>query len=177
MYLRFPIFKLLLSSSPKLYLLHFKTLFWCLLKTNFCHSNFAKLHCSHMTLDRSKFFVKSLSYIILVWWQWNNMFTHMYWICLDVHSLVLLPLFTNSIEISILGATLDKGPRNKVQWNRTFLLVKILKLVPRPSDESPEPRRIKLWFNLHHIILEGKPIHLNKIEQLKGKLMVWKTKV
>ncbi len=58
MYLRFPIFKLLPSNSPKLYLLHFKTLFWCLLKTNFCHSKFAKLHCSHMTLDRSKILVK-----------------------------------------------------------------------------------------------------------------------
>jgi hypothetical protein len=46
------------------------------------------------------------------------MFTHMFWICLDVHSLVLLPLFcafTNSIEMSILGTILDKGPRNKVQ--------------------------------------------------------------
>jgi hypothetical protein len=49
MYLRFSIFKLLLSSSPKLYLLHFKNLFWCLLNVDFCH-NFAKLHRSHMTL-------------------------------------------------------------------------------------------------------------------------------
>jgi hypothetical protein len=24
---------------------------WCLLNVNFCHNNFAKLHCSHMTLD------------------------------------------------------------------------------------------------------------------------------
>jgi hypothetical protein len=51
MYLRFLIFKLLPSSSPKLYLLHFKNLLWCLLKTNFYHNNFTKLHCSHMTLD------------------------------------------------------------------------------------------------------------------------------
>jgi hypothetical protein len=58
MYLRFPIVKLLPSSSPKLYLLHFKKLFWCLLKTNFCHSNFTKLHCSHMTLDRSEILMK-----------------------------------------------------------------------------------------------------------------------
>jgi hypothetical protein len=58
MYLCFPIFKLLPSNSPKLYLLHFKKLFWCLLKTNFYHSDFAKLHCSHMTLDRSEILVK-----------------------------------------------------------------------------------------------------------------------
>jgi hypothetical protein len=51
MYLRFPIFKFLPSSSPKLYLLHFKNLFWCLFNVNFYHNNFTKLHCSHMTLD------------------------------------------------------------------------------------------------------------------------------
>ncbi len=46
------------SSSPKLYSLHFKKLFWCLLNVNFCHNNFAKLHHSHMTLDRSEILVK-----------------------------------------------------------------------------------------------------------------------
>ncbi len=54
MYLRFPIFKLLPSSSPKFYLLHFKNLFWYFFDVNFCHINFAKLHRSHMTLDRSE---------------------------------------------------------------------------------------------------------------------------
>jgi hypothetical protein len=55
MYLRFRIFKVLPSSSLKLYLLHFKTLLWCFLKTNFCHSNFAKLLHTHMTLIDLKF--------------------------------------------------------------------------------------------------------------------------
>jgi hypothetical protein len=55
MYLRFPIFKLLPSSSPMLYLFHFKILFWCLFNVNLCHNNFAKLHHSHMTLDRFNF--------------------------------------------------------------------------------------------------------------------------
>ncbi len=58
MYLCFPIFKLHPSNFPKLYLLHFKNLFWCFLKTNFCHNNFAKLHRSHMTLGWSKTLVK-----------------------------------------------------------------------------------------------------------------------
>ncbi len=58
MYLPFPIFKLLPSSSPKLYLLHFKNLFWCFLNVNFCRNNFAKLHRSHMTLNPFKFFSK-----------------------------------------------------------------------------------------------------------------------
>jgi hypothetical protein len=58
MYLRFPIFKLHFSSSPKLYLLHFKKLFWCLLNVSLCHNNFAKLHCSHMTLNPFEFFLK-----------------------------------------------------------------------------------------------------------------------
>jgi hypothetical protein len=53
-----PNLKLLPSSSPKLYLFNFKKLFWCFLKTNFHHNNFAKLHCSHMTLDRSKILLK-----------------------------------------------------------------------------------------------------------------------
>ncbi len=58
MYLCFPIFKLLPSSSPKLYLLHFKNVFWCLLNVNFCHNNFAKLHHSHMTLNRFEILLK-----------------------------------------------------------------------------------------------------------------------
>jgi hypothetical protein len=57
MYLRFPIFKFLPSSSPKLYLLHFKNLFWCLFNVNFCH-NFAKLHRSHMTLNPFEILLK-----------------------------------------------------------------------------------------------------------------------
>jgi len=58
MYLHFPIFKLLPSSSPELYLLHFKILFWCILNVNFCHNNFKKLHRSHMILDRFEILLK-----------------------------------------------------------------------------------------------------------------------
>ncbi len=58
MYFHFSIFKLLPSSSPKLYLFHFKNLIGCLLNVNFCHINFVKLYHSHMTLDRSNILVK-----------------------------------------------------------------------------------------------------------------------
>jgi hypothetical protein len=58
MYLHFPIFKLLFSSSFKLYLLHFKNLLWCFLNVNFYYNNFAKLHCSHMTLNPFKILLK-----------------------------------------------------------------------------------------------------------------------
>jgi hypothetical protein len=58
MYLHLLVFKLLPSSSPKLYLLHFKKLFWCLFNVNFYHNNFAKLHHSHMSLDRSEILIK-----------------------------------------------------------------------------------------------------------------------
>jgi len=75
------------------------------------------------------------------------------------------------------SATLDKGPRSKVQWNQTFLLVKSFKLVPRPLDKDKGLRQIKLWFSLHGIILEGKPISLDQKKELKGELIVWKTKV
>jgi len=54
-------------------------------------------------------------------------------------------------------ATLDKGPRSRVQWNWAFLLIKSFKLVSSLLDEGPGLRQIKLWFNLHGI-LKGKPI-------------------
>ncbi len=65
MYLRFPIFKLL-SSSPKLYLLHFKNLFWCLLNVNFCHNNFVKLHRSHMTVNPFEILLKHVKLCLLL---------------------------------------------------------------------------------------------------------------
>jgi len=52
-------------------------------------------------------------------------------------------------------ATLEKGQRRKVQCNQVFLQVKSIKLVPRPLDESPGPRQIKIFFGPHGIILEG----------------------
>jgi hypothetical protein len=68
--------------------------------------------------------------------------------------------------------TLDKGPRSIVQWNRAFLLVKSFKLVPRPLDRGLGPRQIKLWFNLHGIILEEKPIALDQ-EKKSLKVSSW----
>jgi hypothetical protein len=66
-----------------------------------------------------------------------------------------------------LKATLNKGPKNRVQWNQTFLLVNTFKVVPMALDEALGPRQIKLWFSLHGIILEGKPIGPNKKEAYK----------
>jgi hypothetical protein len=63
--------------------------------------------------------------------------------------------------------TVDKGSKSRVQWNRTFLLVKSFKLLPRSLDESPGPRQIKLSFSLHDIILEGKSIGPDKKKSLK----------
>ncbi len=54
--------------------------------------------------------------------------------------------------------TLDNGRKRRVQWNWTFLLVKNFKLVPRHLDKGLGPRQINVWFSLHGIILEGKPI-------------------
>jgi hypothetical protein len=72
----------------------------------------------------------------------------------------------------ILRATLDKGPKSRVQWNLTLILVKNFKLVPRPLNKGPRPRQIKLWFSLHGIILEGKPIGLNP-KKIKIKENSW----
>ncbi len=55
-----------------------------------------------------------------------------------------------------LKATLDKGPKSKVQWNWPFLLE------PKPLNKGPIPRQIKLWFSLHDIISEGEPIGPNQ---------------
>jgi hypothetical protein len=55
-----------------------------------------------------------------------------------------------------------KAPRSKVKWNWSFLLVNSFKLVLRPLDKDLGPRQIKLWFNLHGIILKGKPIGLDQ---------------
>jgi len=66
-------------------------------------------------------------------------------------------------------ATLTKGPRSKVQWNWFFLLVNSFKLVPRPLDKGSRSKQIKLWFNLHGIILEGKPIGLDQKRELNGE--------
>ncbi len=48
-----------------------------------------------------------------------------------------------------------------------ILFVKRFKLVPMVLDKSPRPRQIKLWFKLHGIILEGKPIGLDPKKGLK----------
>ncbi len=79
---------------------------------------------------------------------------------LEMTMLLKPTLFENFDITSRIRVTLDKGPRSKVQWNRAFLLIKRFKLVLR--DKGPRSRQIKLWFNLHDIILEGKPIGLDK---------------
>ncbi len=59
-----------------------------------------------------------------------------------------------------------------------FLLVKSFKLVPMFLNKGPgSSRQIKLWFNLHGIILEAKPIDLDPDKELQGKLVVWRFKV
>jgi len=46
----------------------------------------------------------------------------------------------------------------------SILIGQELKIGPkRPLDKGPQPRQIKLWFNLHSIILDDKPIGLDKI--------------
>jgi hypothetical protein len=72
-----------------------------------------------------------------------------------------------------LKATLDKGSKNKVQWNQAFLLVKNFKLVPRPMDKDPRPRQINLWYSLHGIILEGKQTKPKKKKKQRLKESSW----
>jgi hypothetical protein len=64
--------------------------------------------------------------------------------------------------------TLDNGSKSKVQWNWTFLLVKSFKLVPRHLEKGLGPRQINVWFSLHGIILERKPISPNQKKKKKN---------
>jgi hypothetical protein len=48
------------------------------------------------------------------------------------------------IAHAALRATLNKAPRNKVDWTQTFLLVKSFKLVPKLLEKDSRPRQIKL---------------------------------
>jgi hypothetical protein len=90
---------------------------------------------------------------------------------------VLGPLKSKGCNQTSLRATLDKGARCKVQQNGAVLLVKNHKLDPGPLDEDPRPIEAKLKWHLHGTILEGNSIGPNPKMELKGELMVWKTKI
>ncbi len=62
---------------------------------------------------------------------------------------------------ALLRATLEEGPRSRVQWNKAILLDESHKLDPWPLKEDPWPKIGKLRLNLHGTILEGKSIGLD----------------
>jgi hypothetical protein len=64
-----------------------------------------------------------------------------------------------------LRATLDSGPRSRVQWNRTIITAESQKLDAWPLDEGPRPKSDKLRLILHSTILEGKSTGLNQKEK------------
>jgi hypothetical protein len=62
-----------------------------------------------------------------------------------------------------------QGSKEEGPMILSILLVKSFKLVPRSLDKSP--KQIKLWFSLHDIILEGKPIGPDQKKEHNGELM------
>jgi hypothetical protein len=74
-------------------------------------------------------------------------------------------------------ATLDEGPRLRVQWNKAILLVENRKYGPK----GPRPTSDKLRLNLYMAppVLEGKSIGSDpkKNKELKRELMIWRTKM
>ncbi len=82
-------------------------------------------------------------------------------------------------EPALLRATLEDGPRSRVQWNKEILLDESHKLDPWPLKEGPQPKIGKLRLNLHGTILEGKSIGLDppKKKDFQGELMIWRTKM
>jgi hypothetical protein len=87
------------------------------------------------------------------------------------------PLNFRGCNQKSLRATLNEGARCKVQQNGPFLLVESHKLDPWPLDEDPKPIEAKLKWHLHGTILEGNSIGPNPKMELKGELMVCKTKM
>jgi hypothetical protein len=75
----------------------------------------------------------------------------MIWFCIQTHAMLL-------------GATLDEGPRFKVQWNKAILLVENHKYGPK----GPRPTSDKLRLNLHSTYFGGK-INWFKPPQKKNK--------
>jgi hypothetical protein len=73
-------------------------------------------------------------------------------------------------------ATLDKVPRSRDKWLQAILLVKGIKLVPRPLDKGPRPNSGKLTLNLHGTCFRGKSIGSDQKTVLKGELLIWRTK-
>jgi hypothetical protein len=107
-----------------------------------------------------------------------ELFKHLLDIFDSLNQEALFQVLKSHLETRILKPILDKGLRSKVQWNWTFLLIRIFKLVPKPLDKGVGPKKIKLWFNLFSIILEGNQlVRTKKKNASKKKLMIWRTKV
>ncbi len=56
-------------------------------------------------------------------------------------------------------------------------MVESHKLDPRPLNEDPRPIEAKLRWHQHGTILEGNSIGPDQKMELKGELMVWRTKI
>jgi hypothetical protein len=57
---------------------------------------------------------------------------------------------------NIIRATLNEGPRSRVQWNKAILSYESHKLDPHPLNEIPRPKSGKSKLNLHGTISKGK---------------------
>ncbi len=62
------------------------------------------------------------------------------------------------MERETFRGTSNDSARSRVQWNRAIPLDESHKSNPRPLDESPRPKSVKLRLNLHGTIWEGKSI-------------------
>ncbi len=56
-------------------------------------------------------------------------------------------------------------------------MVESCKLDPRLLNEDPRPIEAKLRWHLHDTILEGNSVGPEQKMELKGGLMVWRTKI
>jgi len=77
--------------------------------------------------------------------------------------------FVNNVSYNfkMLKGTLNEGSKEKVQQNKSTLLVWTPKLEPRPLDEDPNPIQANLTWHLHGVVLEGNSIDLDQKLKLK----------
>jgi hypothetical protein len=114
-------------------------------------------------------------------WIELNKHTHTHWFrvwraCIGF---IGFGLSTKIKKSGHLRATLDEGPRSRVQWNRAIILDESHKLAPWPLDEGPRPKSGKIkaiptWHNSGGKINRFRP---KTKKELKRRAHDWRTKL
>jgi hypothetical protein len=72
-------------------------------------------------------------------------------------------------------ATLDEGPRSRDEWIEAIWLVESFKSVPRTLDKGPKTKMWQIEANMAPV-LDEKSVGWDQKTELKGELLIWRTK-